>query len=197
MKIYTGRGDFGNTNLIGGGTVKKTDLRVEAYGSVDELNAHVGLLVSLINDEWAVARKPIKDSLNHVQHNLFDIGSILADKENKLGMKLERTEIGEIEKTIDELTNHVSKIKYFILPGGSRQASQAHIARTVTRRVERIVLALNEVDAVPENVLVYLNRLSDYFFVLARYLNKLAEKEEVFYTKTGEVFHNEDRPKEN
>lgn len=194
MKLYTGRGDYGNTNLIGGGTVKKTDLRVEAYGSVDELNAHVGLLASLINEEWTVSRSYIKASLNLIQHNLFDIGSILADKGSKLGMQLERAEIDNIEKEIDELTEKVSEIKYFILPGGAKQASQAHVARTVTRRVERTVLALNEKEAVPDNVLVYLNRLSDYFFVLARYLNKLAEREEVFYTKTGEVFHNDERP---
>jgi len=195
MKIYTGRGDYGNTNLIGGGTVKKTDVRVEAYGSVDELNANVGLLVSLVNEEWTVSRSYIKQSLNRIQYNLFDIGSVLADKGDKLGMKLEQSEIGNIENEIDELTDNVSEIKYFILPGGTRQASQAHVARTVTRRVERTVLALNEQESVPDSVLVYLNRLSDYFFVLARYLNKLAEKEEVFYTKTGEVFHNDEGPK--
>lgn len=195
MKIYTGRGDYGNTNLIGGQTVKKTDLRVEAYGSVDELNAHVGLLASLVNEEWSVSRNHIKVSLDRIQHNLFDIGSILADKGNKMGMMFEPSEITRIEQEIDDLTSNVSEIKYFILPGGTKQASQAHVSRTVTRRIERTVLALNENEPVPENVLVYLNRLSDYFFVLARYLNKLAEREEVFYTKTGEVFHNEERPK--
>lgn len=191
MKIYTGRGDYGNTNLIGGQTVKKTDLRVEAYGSVDELNSHVGLLESLINEEWTVSRNYIKASLNRVQHNLFDIGSILADKGNQMGMTFETSEITNIEQEIDELTGHVSEIKYFILPGGAKQAAQAHVARTVTRRVERTVLNFNDNETVPDNILIYLNRLSDYFFVLARYLNKLAEREEVFYTKTGEVFHND------
>ncbi|MFO8069811.1 MAG: cob(I)yrinic acid a,c-diamide adenosyltransferase [Alkalibacterium sp.] len=191
MKIYTGRGDYGNTNLIGGGTIKKTDKRVEAYGSVDELNAHVGLLLSLINEEWSVSRNYIRDSLSRIQHQLFDIGSILADKENKMEMNFESSEIKKIEEEIDEITQVLSEIKYFILPGGTKQASQAHVARTVTRRVERTMLSLHDVEPLPKEILIYVNRLSDYFFVLARYLNKIAEKEEVFYTKTGEVFHNE------
>jgi len=191
MKIYTGRGDHGNTNLIGGGTVKKTDRRVEAYGSVDELNAHVGLLTSLIKEEWAVSRSYIMESLNRIQHLLFDIGSILADKENKMTLSFDRFEIDKIEQEIDELNSHLDEIKYFVLPGGTKQASQAHVARTVTRRVERIMLKLNEHEPLPKEILVYVNRLSDYFFVLARYLNKIAEKEEVFYKKTGEVFHND------
>ncbi|SFB88464.1 cob(I)alamin adenosyltransferase [Alkalibacterium subtropicum] len=195
MKLYTGRGDYGNTNLIGGQTVKKTDERVEAYGSIDELNAHVGMLASLVNDEWSESMNHHKAFLNRIQHNLFDIGSILADKGNKMGMVLDLSEIKAIEQEIDELTEHVSEIKYFILPGGAKQSSQAHVARTVTRRVERTVLRLNEEEPVAEPTLIYLNRLSDYFFVLARYLNKLAEKEEVYYTKTGEVFHNDERPK--
>ncbi|WP_423189520.1 cob(I)yrinic acid a,c-diamide adenosyltransferase [Alkalibacterium sp. f15] len=191
MKIYTGRGDYGNTNLIGGGTIKKTDKRVEAYGGIDELNAHVGLLLSLINEEWAVSRNYIKNSLSRIQHQLFDIGSILADKDNKMEMNFESSEIKKIEQEIDEITQELSEIKYFILPGGTKQASQAHVARTVTRRVERTILSLNEVEPVPKEILIYVNRLSDYFFVLARYLNKIAEKEEVFYKKTGEVFHND------
>ncbi|GEK88098.1 cob(I)alamin adenosyltransferase [Alkalibacterium putridalgicola] len=195
MKIYTGRGDHGNTNLIGGQTVRKTDVRVDAYGSIDELNAQVGLLASLVDEEKTVSRNIIKESLSRIQHNLFDIGSILADKGNKLGMQFDLSEIQTIEQEIDELTEKVSEINYFILPGGAKQASQAHIARTVTRRVERTVLKLNEKEPVAEPPLIYLNRLSDYFFVLARYLNKLAEKEEVYYTKTGKVFHNDERPK--
>lgn len=191
MKIYTGRGDHGNTNLIGGGTVRKTDLRVEAYGSIDELNAHVGLLLSMIIEEWSVSRKDIRESLLRVQHHLFDIGSILADKDNKLNMSFDHSEIEKVEQEIDEMTSKLSEIKYFILPGGSRQASQAHIARTVTRRVERVVLTLHGEEAVPKEILIYLNRLSDYFFILARYMNKLSETEEVFYTRTGEVFHND------
>ncbi|OJF92512.1 cob(I)yrinic acid a,c-diamide adenosyltransferase [Alkalibacterium sp. 20] len=191
MKIYTGRGDYGNTNLIGGGTIKKTDKRVEAYGGIDELNSHVGLLLSLINEEWAVSRNYIKNSLSRIQHQLFDIGSILADKDNKMEMNFESSEINKIEHEIDEINQELSEIKYFILPGGTKQASQAHVARTVTRRIERTMLSLHDVEPLPKEILIYVNRLSDYFFVLARYLNKIAEKEEVFYTKTGEVFHND------
>ncbi|MDZ7835360.1 MAG: cob(I)yrinic acid a,c-diamide adenosyltransferase [Alkalibacterium sp.] len=188
MKIYTGRGDHGNTNLIGGGTVKKTDRRVEAYGSVDELNAHVGLLASMIREEWAVSRSYITESLNLIQHLLFDIGSILADKENKMALSFDRFEIDKIEQKIDELNSHLDEIKYFVLPGGTKQASQAHVARTVTRRVERTMLKLNEQEPLPKEMLVYINRLSDYFFVLARYLNKIAEKKKFFIKKQVKSF---------
>lgn len=191
MKIYTGRGDQGNTNLIGGQTVKKTDLRVEAYGAMDELNAHVGLLLSMIDEEWAVSRSYIKDSLLQIQHHLFDIGSILADKDNKMGMTFDSEEISKLEREIDEITDKLTEIKYFILPGGSKESSQAHVVRTVTRRVERNMLSLHESEPLPKETLVYINRLSDYFFVLARYLNKIVERKEIFYKKTGEVFHND------
>lgn len=189
MKIYTGRGDFGNTNLIGGQTVKKTDPRVEAYGSMDELNAHIGLLISFIDEEHESLLEDVKADMLSIQHDLFDIGSILADKDNKLNLKFDISKIKSIECEIDALTKKLSKIEYFILPGGTKQAAQAHIVRTVMRRVERNLLRFSEKESVDKNILIYLNRLSDYFFTVARYLNKQSDREENVYTKTGKVFH--------
>ncbi|GEK90945.1 cob(I)yrinic acid a,c-diamide adenosyltransferase [Alkalibacterium kapii] len=191
MKVYTGRGDYGNTNLIGGRTVKKTNGRVDAYGNIDELNAHIGLLVSIVDENYRDTERGILTDLYTIQHDLFDIGSILADKENKLAFVFSPSKFKNIEKKIDELTPHLSELKYFILPGGTKPAAQAHVVRTVTRRVERDILAFAEEEPVQENILIYLNRLSDYFFILARYLNKRVGKRETVYTKTGEVFHND------
>jgi cob(I)alamin adenosyltransferase len=176
MKIYTKTGDDGTTGLFGGGRLPKASLRVEAYGTVDELNATIGL---------ARASKLDADSegvLARVQVDLFTLGAELAcvpGQEAKLNMPLlESEDASRLEVAIDQAETFVPQLKYFILPGGSPQAAALHLARTVCRRAERAVLALD--DAEPRKELViYLNRLSDLLFVLARRANVEAQVEDV------------------
>lgn len=188
MKIYTKRGDQGNTNLIGGRTVKKNDLRVHAYGEVDELNSEVGLLVALMKEEKEL--ESLVSPLQTIQHHLFDIGSLLADRENKLELSFPDSYIQDLETLIDTLNDKLPPIDYFVLPGGAKAAAQAHVSRTVARRVERQLVELSMKEEINKSALVYINRLSDYFFVLARFTNLTLSHDEVFYTNTGKVFHN-------
>jgi cob(I)alamin adenosyltransferase len=176
MKIYTKTGDDGTTGLFGGGRVKKASLRVDAYGTVDELNATLGL---------ARATKLDPDSeaiLARAQVDLFTLGAELAcvpGKEAKLNMPLLSAEDAErLEQAIDHAEAFVPPLKYFVLPGGSAQAAALHLARTVCRRAERAVLALDDGEPRAELV-IYLNRLSDLLFVLARRANVEAKVEDV------------------
>lgn len=163
MKIYTKTGDEGSTSLLYGERVSKGDLRIEAYGSVDELNANLGLLNDLLVDSAT------NYFLKNIQDNLFVIGSNLACEkiENKL-TKLGLNEIESIENAIDKINSQLPDLKHFIIPGGHFNVSICHICRTVCRRAERIVVRLSEVMNVDPTIIVYLNRLSDYFFVLSR-----------------------------
>jgi cob(I)alamin adenosyltransferase len=163
LKIYTKTGDLGDTSLLYGKRVSKANLRIECYGTVDELNANLGLL----NDfETDLLRK---EHLKHIQDSLFVIGSNLASekKENTLP-KITELEIDELEGLIDIMTNELPDLKHFIIPGGHQRVSVCHICRTVCRRAERIVVNLSEVEHVDELIIVFLNRLSDYLFVLSR-----------------------------
>jgi cob(I)alamin adenosyltransferase len=168
MKIYTKTGDDGTTGLFGGGRVKKASQRVEAYGTVDELNATIGLARAAKLDAESEA------VLAQVQVDLFTLGAELAcvpGKEAKLSMKLlEDDDAVRLEKAIDQAEGHCTPLKYFVLPGGSPQAAALHLARTVCRRAERAVLALEDAPA-RSTIVVYLNRLSDLLFVLARRAN--------------------------
>jgi cob(I)alamin adenosyltransferase len=176
MKIYTKTGDDGTTGLFGGGRVKKASLRVEAYGTVDELNATIGLAraAKLDPDSEAV--------LAQVQVDLFTLGAELAcvpGKEGKLNMPLvSGADAERLEQAIDHAETFVPPLKYFVLPGGSAQAAALHLARTVCRRAERAVLSLDDAEA-RADVVVYLNRLSDLLFVLARRANVEAKVEDV------------------
>lgn len=166
MKIYTKTGDEGKTSLYGGKRVSKSDIRIEAYGTVDELNSHVGLLESLLtfDDQHSV--------LEQVQNRLFTVGSILAsdpDKELPAPDLLD-SDIELLEENMDAMDQDLEQLRTFVLPGGSQANSQAHICRTVTRRAERRVIALSYEANVPGIVVKYLNRLSDYFFILSRYI---------------------------
>lgn len=201
MKIYTGRGDFGNTNVIGGGTVKKTDVIVKAYGEIDELNSQIGLLLAIMNGNSSptyrvgnfssnVVTKGIKNELKLIQNSLFDIGSIIADKENKMDITISSSKIKFLENSIDYYQEHLPELKYFVLPSGNMSGAQAHVIRTITRRVERSVLEAHEERSLEPNLLIYINRLSDYFFSLARMINYMGKIEDSYYTNTGEVFHN-------
>ena len=163
MKIYTKGGDQGETSLYGGRRVLKDNLRIEAYGTVDELNAFIGLLAANVKEAHA-------DFLLKIQNNLFNCGSSLAaDPLKKLDTpSISEKDIGQIESEIDNMTSRLEPLKYFILPGGSQEISYAHMCRTVCRRAERRVISLNREEEVDPLIIKFLNRLSDYFFVLAR-----------------------------
>lgn len=165
MKIYTKTGDEGMTSLVGGKRVKKCCARLDSYGSVDELNSFIGLLVTYITDEADIA------FLQKIQGELFMVGGSLATDLSVSEARCEVTQamISDIESEIDRLSVLLPPLRSFVVPGGSRASALAHVCRTVCRRAERCVFALiEEGGAVEENVAVYLNRLSDYFFVLAR-----------------------------
>lgn len=167
MKIYTKTGDKGYTSLIGGVRVPKYHLRIESYGTVDELNSYIGLIKS----------QKIADGdqliLKEIQDRLFTIGSVLASDPDKSKMKLPDLKLSDIELLeleMDRMSAVLPELKHFILPGGSTTVSYCHIARCICRRAERISVQLSEESFVDEKVIVYLNRLSDYLFVLARKL---------------------------
>ena len=165
MKIYTKKGDTGETSLFGGSRISKHDIRIEAYGSVDEVNSHIGLIRDLLNN------KELKDSLKRIQSFLFVIGASLATDPTKKNMKtpnLEKSEIEYLELLIDKYETELPEMKSFILPGGTINSSQCHIARTICRRAERAATNLSSVSTINPIALSYLNRLSDYLFVLAR-----------------------------
>jgi len=174
MKIYTKTGDKGETSLFGGVRVKKYNLRIEAYGTVDELNSYIGL----IRDQKITPL--IFDILLRIQNDLFTLGAMLATPPNKeiLRNGKERLQISKIdddkilflEKEIDKMNKDLEPMKNFILPGGHTVVSFCHIARCVCRRAERVTVELNDSELVNVNILIYLNRLSDYLFVLARKL---------------------------
>ena len=169
MKVYTKSGDKGKTSLFDGKRLSKDDIRIEAYGTVDELNSHTGYLLSMINEE------EIKELLLSVQSNLFDIGSHLATEEasSKFLPELKEESIEHLEQEMDAYTEKLPKLKSFVMPRGNQRISYAHICRTVCRRAERRIVRLSENNAVDNFIIRYMNRLSDYFFVLARYLTQL------------------------
>lgn len=186
MKIYTKRGDQGNTNVIGGATVRKSDSRIACYGTLDELNSQVGLLVA-----HGVPER-IQKELTAIQHHLFDVGSILADPHQKLSNDFQVSDkTDQLERWIDAHATDLPDLKYFVLPGGTVSASTAHVCRTITRRAERLIVTLSHEPEVNVDIdlIQYINRLSSYFFVIARQLNHQAGSEDTFYTGTGEVFH--------
>ncbi|HVW14170.1 MAG TPA: cob(I)yrinic acid a,c-diamide adenosyltransferase [Mucilaginibacter sp.] len=165
MKIYTKTGDKGHTSLIGGARVPKHHLRIESYGTVDELNSYIGL----VRDQDIANHD--KEILKQVQDRLFTIGSSLASDPEKSKMvipDLHQEDIGLLEKEIDAMDNVLPQLRHFILPGGNNAVSFCHIARCVCRRAERLTVHLAGESAVDEKVIIYLNRLSDYLFTLAR-----------------------------
>jgi len=169
MKVYTKKGDKGKTGLIGGTRVSKYSLRIESYGTVDELNSHIGLIRDSVEDEELFGQLLI------VQDRLFTLGAILAADPEKSKMQLPpllESDVTYLEERIDEMDSQIEPMKTFVLPGGHPVVSYCHIARCVCRRAERFVVGLVQESPLDENVLPYLNRLSDYLFVLSRYLTK-------------------------
>ena len=167
MKIYTKTGDEGTTALFGGKRVQKDDIRIEAYGTVDELNSFIGLL----NASFQEATQNY--FLSEVQKRLFTIGANLAsDPEKKMiTPDIKNDDIQTLENAMDTMDQLLEPLKNFILPGGDTVIAQAHICRTICRRAERRVITLNNVSRVDPSIIIYLDRLSDYFFVLSRYLS--------------------------
>ncbi len=183
MKIYTKTGDDGTTSLFSGGRVLKSHLRVEAYGTVDELNSALGLARAF------QPSAPVDGWLAQVQRQLFHLGADLAtplDAHREWVVRLDAAAIAWLEARIDDMTAALPPLTNFILPGGSPAAAQLHVARTICRRAERLVVALQEYEAIGDHALVYLNRLSDFLFVLARYENKQAGIPESRWTAAGE-----------
>lgn len=166
MKIYTKKGDNGTTGLIGGVRVPKNHIRVEAYGTIDELNSFLGILRGALKGENQI-------TIERIQNVLFVIGSQLASAP---GAKMQLPEITDrdvelLEHQIDIITSGLPELRNFILPGGSSNGSFAHISRCVCRRAERLAVAISETEHVDELILKYLNRLSDYLFTLARWID--------------------------
>jgi len=178
MKIYTKTGDQGTTSLFGGRRIAKDDLRIEAYGTIDEVNSALGLLNNFIKEAY------LKDRVLEIQSYLFVIGSNLAaDPDNNLVKvpALEESKTKLLERWIDEMEKELKPLQFFVLPGGCQASSQAHTCRTICRRAERRVVSLAQLESVNPEIIIYLNRLSDYLFVLSRYLNHLSGIEEIYW----------------
>ncbi len=176
FKIYTKTGDDGTTGLFGGARVPKHHLRIEAYGTVDELNSYIGLVAD--NLDWA------QEELRRLQNRLFSVGAVLATQPDKPQLMLNDLHADDllwIETRIDAMESELPALKNFILPGGSSAVSFCHLARCVCRRAERLAVALHESEPVPAIVLQLLNRLSDYLFVLARYAAHRAGAAEIIW----------------
>lgn len=183
MKIYTRTGDKGTTSLFGGTRVPKHHIRIESYGTVDELNSHIGLLRDQQVDEET------SKMLIEIQDRLFTIGAILATDPEKEKLKngkdrlnipkVSDKDVENLEKAMDRMNEELPEMTHFVLPGGHQSVSFCHIARCVCRRAERLSSALYDIEAFDDKVLIYLNRLSDFLFVLARTLSKQLQAEEI------------------
>ncbi len=182
FKIYTKTGDKGETSLYGGTRVSKAAARVESYGTLDELNAFIGLAKAEISDE------KVFNQLQKIQFDLFTVGSeaatptdklLLANGKSRLDLMISEKEITELELWMDDFDAELEPLKFFILTSGGKAAASIHVCRTVCRRAERAMVHLNETEEVRPELIKYLNRLSDYLFILARYISKISgEKEE-------------------
>ena len=180
-KVYTKTGDKGETSIIGGIRVKKSCERLEAYGTVDELSSHLGLLASMLPDGED------KDLIIRIQNNLFSVCSNLATDQSQTPLydsaKLPDGEIEVLEQEVDKIMKLLPERQGFILPGGTQAAAQAHVCRTVCRRAERRIVALSEVAQISPETQQYINRLSDYLFVLAKKINFNAGMSEIIWQK--------------
>ncbi|WNS80238.1 cob(I)yrinic acid a,c-diamide adenosyltransferase [Domibacillus sp. DTU_2020_1001157_1_SI_ALB_TIR_016] len=185
MRLYTRTGDKGETSIIGG-RVGKDNVRVDAYGTVDELNSVVGIAMTELDP---VNFHDILADLETIQHELFDCGGDLATINGKRGFKLQQESIDNMEVKIDTYIQEAPELERFILPGGSKGSAHIHLARTVARRAERLVVALMRTgEEVHPVTLKYLNRLSDYFFAIARVINFREGVKDVEYVRSANVF---------
>ncbi|MEO7990231.1 MAG: cob(I)yrinic acid a,c-diamide adenosyltransferase [Chryseolinea sp.] len=175
MKIYTKTGDSGTTSLFGGKRISKADLRIDTYGTVDELNSYIGL----VRDQEVNAKR--KNILVEIQDRLFTIGSILATEPGNTKVKIPsllEDDVLLLEKEMDLMEAELSPMKFFVLPGGHQSISFCHVARTVCRRAERLTISLNTQETIDAIVIKYLNRLSDYLFMLSRKMTQELGAEE-------------------
>lgn len=175
MKIYTKKGDKGETSLIGGVRVKKSNNRIHAYGTIDELNSVVGIVRDSLKDST------IRKQLLGIQNHLFVIGSHLASAPNsKMQIPdISHSDITQLEEYMDEMNLSLPELTSFILPGGNISSSYCHLARTVCRRAERWVIEVSEKEEVDPLIIAYLNRLSDYFFILSRRISSINDAKEI------------------
>ena len=182
-RVYTRTGDKGTTSLVGGVRIAKSSLRLDAYGTVDELSSHLGLLVAMIGegDDDALV-------LQRIQNTLFCVGTHLATDQSQTQLypsaRLPEGEVELMEQQIDAINNILPEAQGFILPGGCKPAAQAHVCRTVCRRAERCIIALSETAIVGSEILQYMNRLSDYLFVLAKKINFNSGRNEILWQNT-------------
>lgn len=181
MKIYTKTGDKGETSLYGGKRVSKAAIRIEAYGTVDELNSVIGICRAM-NPPPRVDEAFVK-----IQHQLFtlgaDLASPLSNRKNKDVPRISEADSRFLEELIDKLDSEIKPLRSFILPGGSLLSAQIHFARTVCRRAERLVVQISKKEKTGTQPIIYLNRLSDFLFVLARWVNHLQNENEITWTK--------------
>ena len=177
MKIYTRKGDDGTTGLVGGQRVSKNDVRLNAYGTVDELNSFIGLMHSVLD-----VNAESSENILWIQQKLFNIGGCLATDSKTTTLpetcRILQTDVERLEQFIDAAGEGLPQQRTFILPGGAQAASYAHVARTVCRRAERLIISLKDRIEIPSTLLAFINRLSDYLFVLARRINYLSRIEE-------------------
>ncbi len=174
MRVYTKFGDKGNTQLLGGTVVPKNDLRVEAYGNIDELNALLGIAISFSDSE------ELKSSLTRIQNDLFVIGAELASKGAR-AKQIPPSRVSELEAEIDRMWDELPPLQNFVLPGGSKTAALLHHARTVCRRAERSIIALSQKEAVNPDIIIYVNRVGDLLFTHARHVNYAKKVPEVIW----------------
>ena len=171
-KIYTKTGDDGTTGLVSGQRVGKDDLRVEAFGSVDEVNAAIGLARSRLGQDNPL----IDEMLSSIQNDLFDLGADLAtpsivDEAEGQALRIQPEQVGRIEQEIDQLNAKLEPLTSFILPGGKEGVAELHLARTICRRAERVMVSLTKIEEINQQACLYMNRLSDFLFVASRYMN--------------------------
>lgn len=182
-KVYTRGGDMGQTSLVGGQRVSKASVRLEAYGTVDELSSHLGLLASMLSDDAD------KKMIIRIQNCLFNVCTNLATDQETTPLSpsayLPDGEIEMLELKVDEIMQMLPERQGFVLPGGTKEAAQAHVCRTVCRRAERRIVALSEIAQITPSVLQYVNRLSDYLFVLAKKINFNANHSEIVWQNVG------------
>lgn len=188
-KVYTRNGDTGQTSLVGGVRINKSDIRLETYGTVDELNSHMGLLAAMIAEksEPGSALEAERENIINIQGNLFIVGSYLATDQSQTPLypyaMLPEGETEKLEQAIDSLNAQLPEPQGFVLPGGTTAAAQAHVCRTVCRRAERHIAALAETAIVGPEIMQYINRLSDYLFVLAKIINFNMQQSEIIWKK--------------
>ncbi|MFN3021650.1 cob(I)yrinic acid a,c-diamide adenosyltransferase [Chryseobacterium sp. TY3] len=190
FKVYTKTGDKGETGLYGGTRISKASSRVESYGNIDELNAFMGVAKSYVTDSRVL------EQLKKIQFDLFTVGSeaatpvdklFLANGKARLALVISEKEIEELEQWIDAFEEELEPLQYFILPGGGKAATHFHVARTVCRRAERSMVFLNESEEVRPELIKYLNRLSDYLFVLSRYISKIENEPEEYWNPNDRI----------